>query len=353
MNSDGLGRRGRRAGLTLIEVLVVLAIIGILVGLVVPAVQSSREASRRLLCENNLKQIGLALQQFQSAHGHFPPAAPGQRRKDGETYGPHSHAPHVMLLPFLDQVPIYATLNFSLHFGDLCAQPDNETARTSHLAVFLCPSESSPLLSGPTGPNSYRANVSPSPYFWDLEVSDSLVEYPGGGGGAFTFLHTIGPANFTDGLSTTAMMSERLMGDGRDSVFTPNRDDWCLGWSDINYPPVDRLVPLCQRLPPGVPPHISSGGHTWFCADFEWTWYNHTVTPNWRGPGCKVDRCDILPEFSSNHGGIFGANSAHNGGVNCLLGDGSVRFVRDSIDLRVWRALSTRAGGESLGSSDF
>ena len=179
--------------------------------------------------------------------------------------------------------------------------------------------------------------------------------FPGGGGGAFTFLHNIGPADFTDGLSNTAMMSEKLMGDGDIDSFTAARDDWCLGWSSLNFPPGDVLIQLCQQIPPGVPPHASDGGSTWYCPDFQSTWYNHVVTPNYRGYSCRVDACDPPPTgpAGGNDGGIYGASSSHVGGVHCLLGDGSVRFIKDSIDLRAWRGLKHRAGGEPLSGGDF
>jgi prepilin-type N-terminal cleavage/methylation domain-containing protein len=339
----------RRVGMTLIELLVVIAIIGILVGLTLAAVQSARESGRRLQCENNLKQIGLALQQFEQAHGHFPPAEPGTT-EDGHIQTANWHAPQVMILPFLDQVSVYNAINFA-RFDGLCTIPENMTARAAHLSVFVCPSESSPLLKGLSGPTSYRASLGPSPYYWE----DLRRVFPGGGGGAFTFLHDIGPAAFADGLTNTAMMSEKLMGGGFVNSFTANRDDWCLGWASDIFPTGDALIPLCQQVPPGTPPHASDGGQTWYCPAFQSTWYNHVVVPNFRGYSCRVNACDPPPTgpAGGNDGGIYGASSGHGGGVYTLLGDGSVRFTKDSIDLSVWRALSTRAGGEPVSSGDF
>jgi Protein of unknown function (DUF1559) len=319
--------------------------------LIIPAVQSARESSRRLQCLENLKQIGIALGQFQGIHGVFPPAEPGKQSRNGRVVSANWHAPQVMLLPFVEQTSVYNAINFAI-FDGFCTVAENVTARAARLSTFVCPSESSSLLSGPTGPNSYRANVSPSPYYWDM--SSTAGVYPGGGGGAFTFLHDIGPSSFTDGLSNTVMMSEKLMGAGPRAAFTKNRDDWCLGWPNSNFPPADDLIRLCQQTPLGITHYVSGGGRTWYCPDFEWTWYNHVVTPNFRGFSCRVSACDLSsPDSDGDDGGIFGASSSHGGGVHCVLGDGSVRFIKDSIDLRTWRALSTRAGGEPVSSADY
>jgi prepilin-type N-terminal cleavage/methylation domain-containing protein len=339
-------------GFTLIEALVVIAIIGLLIGLIVPAVQSARESGRRLQCQNNLRQIGVALHSFQSQHGHYPPATPGQMLF-GRLSGPRAHAPHVSLLPFLDQAPLYNAVNTAVLSDGLCYCGENDTARTFKLAVFLCPSESSGLLrDSPTGPNSYRANVSPSPYQWD-ESAETVGHHPGGGGGAFPFLYTIQPRDFRDGLATTVMFSEKGMGDADDTRFTQARDFWAIGWPTADYPPGDQLITICRQLPESNPPHVSRGGRAWFSGGFDSTWYNHVVPPNWTGPGCKVDGALPTPEATGITGGILGASSSHPGGVHSLAGDGSVRFVRDSIATATWRALSTRSGGEPIAESDF
>lgn len=339
----------RSNGFTLIELLVVVAVVGILAALILSAVQNARDASRKLQCENNLKQIGVALQNFQSEHGYFPAAMEGEHSPQGlrEKY---IFAPHVWLLPYLDQATVYNSLNVSF-MDPLGDTPENDTARNTRIGLYLCPSETSPLMNAVPAPNSYRGDTGPSPYEWD-NLSTSGY-YPNGGGGPFPLLYHIGPNAFTDGLSNTVMMSEKLMGDDRESVFTPTRDFWTLGWpySNPNFPPGNQVISMCEKLPSSDPPHVSKGGRTWYISGFDSTLYNHLVPPNWNGPGCKVDGSFPSPDLSSNHGGIFGASGGHPGGVNCLMGDGSVRFIKNAININTWRALSSRAGGEVIDQS--
>ena len=332
-------------GFTVIEVLVVIAIIGILTGLTISAVQRSRESARRLQCLNNLRQISDAIHTFDTAHGHFPPAWPSQLEKGGVSIS-RLYSPQLQTLPFLDQDSVTKSINFTLSL-DLGDAPQNQTAQSARIAVFVCPSETSPVLWGRTGPSSYRANIGPSPYYWE-----SNPRYPGGGGGAFPISFVVRAAHFTDGLSQTAFLSEKLMGDDQDQIFTPNRDYWCAGLK-VPYPPVDVLIAICQQPPLGVPPHVSTGGHTWYVGTFDSTWYNHSVPPNSAVPGCKVNDAFPTPEQSGLFGGIFGASSLHGGGVNCLFGDGSGRFIKDSINIQVWRALSTRAKQEVVSGTVY
>src|SRR3954449_9247648 len=136
----------RRPAFTLIELLVVIAIIGVLIGLLLPAVQAAREAARRAHCVNNLKQMGLALASYESALGSFPSAYVGDPRAAGSAYGvtfpddnkngPPGFAWGALILPFMEQVPLHASLNFNLP----CWAPDNTTSARTKLSLFLCPS---------------------------------------------------------------------------------------------------------------------------------------------------------------------------------------------------------------------
>ena len=338
--------------MTLIELLVAVSIIGVLAGILIPAVMSAREAGRRMQCENNLHQLGVALNAFESAHGHFPSAAPGQIETVAGHTGlgiPRLHSPLLQILGFLDSQDVAQAANLTLP-SDNGDRPENETAMSVHLSVFLCPSETSPLLQGSMGPASYRVNLGPGPYITD-DADHPIGKHPWGGMGAFRFGHVVRPAEFTDGLNQTVMMSEKLMGDGAAAWFTPIRDYWCVGLSELNYPTADDLVAICSQPPSLNPPHVSTGGRSWYTSGFDDTFYNHTVTPNSRVPGCKVNGTYPTPDTSGNFGGVFGASSLHGGGVNCLMGDGSVRFAKDSVNLQVWRAASTRSGGE--GNAQF
>ncbi len=342
-----INRRSMRPAVTVIELLVILSIIGLIAAMILPAIMSSRQAARQVQCTNNLRQLGVALQGFQTAERHFPAGAPGVIETIGKKSRiamPHEHSPLLQILPYLGQYNVFRTANLGLRydFGDA---PENATAMNVHLSVFLCPLETSPLLSDRTGPTSYRVNLGPGPYLLDMSMKP-IGDYPGGGKGAFVFGRALAPAAFRDGLSNTAFISEKLMGDDNPAVFTPSRDFWCAGLPGPDYPGADTLVAICASLPPGVPPHVSIGGRSWYTAGFDTTFYNHVVTPNARGASCKIEGTEPTPETSGNFGGVFGASSLHASGVNVMTGDGAVRFVKDSINVAVWRALSTRAGGE-------
>lgn len=342
-------------GITLVELLVVVAIIGLLIGLALPAVQGAREAARRAQCANNLKQMGVAINAFESQNGYFPPAAPPSYPENGEWYIGRDVSVHAQVLPFLDQRALYDSINHSLG-SDQGSEPENITVQGTRLEVFVCPSESSWVASSFPGPNSYRVNIGPSPYYWvgNMLVTDPPVQLADGLG-AFRFGPPTKPSDFTDGLSLTTFLSERRMGDGRSESFSPTRDYWGIGLSKrLPFPPFETILPLCQALPSRRFPHVSDGGSTWYVAGFHSTWYNHTLVPNSPIPGCKINGSTPSPadRDSGNYGGLFGASSGHNGGVHVLFGDGSLRFVRDSISPQVWSALSTRSGREPVNSNE-
>jgi prepilin-type processing-associated H-X9-DG protein len=320
---------------------VVIAIIGLLIALILPAVMAAREAGRRAECLNHLKQMMLAASSFQTANGHFPPDGPPDKGSDSANPSVcRQVAPHLELLPYIDQVPLYHSINFELAC-DAGETPQNRTAGATRVAVFLCPSEGSQLLSMRPAPNSYRANRGSAPYTWD----DSVL--PWGGFGPFQVGYYIRPPMIRDGLAQTAFFSERRLGSGLGAgAFDPARDHWCLGIILKPFPSTDALLATCGKVPSPVQSCNDAGG-SWYPDGYGQTAYNHTITPNYRIPACKIDPCPT-PEMSSNSGGLFGATSEHPGGVHVAMGDGSVRFARDSIDLRVWHALATRAGGETI-----
>ncbi len=201
----------RRAGFTLIELLVVVAIVGLLAGLVLPAVQSAREAARRADCSNRLRQIGLGLGAHLAARSMFPSGmwAGTARYPDSTRGGPVS--PQCQLLPYLEQRAIYDQLNFSVTFP--ATTPANQTIASSVLAAFLCPSD----LSTPYSGTSYRACVGAQPFEFDSSP---------GGAGSFPGLDPLRPADFLDGLSQTVGFSERVHGSGADRRLDRFRDVW-------------------------------------------------------------------------------------------------------------------------------
>jgi prepilin-type N-terminal cleavage/methylation domain-containing protein len=214
----------RQRGFTLIEMLVVVSIIGLLAALVLPAVQSSREAARRAQCANNLKQIGVALHNYQSSYGTFPYNL-GLPRVDpvrGRPFyiGERRYSALTRLLPYLEQQPLFASINFSVEtypqdeLSDF-PFPQNLTAYETRLAAFLCPTDAAP---GPTPYGcSYRGNHGLGPHY------GTTTESYDSGNGFYSFPGALGPYSFPDGLSHTVAYSERLRGSGEEGAFSSTK----------------------------------------------------------------------------------------------------------------------------------
>ena len=351
LNSSSDDSRYRRLGFTLVELLVVIAIIGILVGLLLPAVQAAREAARRMQCSNNQKQIGLALHNYVSAHRVFPfgkgPSYPG-----APVYARWSQ--HALFLPFIEQSALYNTIDFRfppetpgmggvVAFMPAYINPSGVNAASCRTPVpgFFCPSDSAPTDVW-QAQNNYVGNQGG----WLCDRSDQ----PGASTdvspsetqtGVFYFLSKVRPADVVDGLSNTVFFSEKIRGQG-----SPNpRTDLFI------IPHQTSLVATfnaCSGLNTSTATPLSSKwGYSWVMGENCCTQYNHVATPNSNSCGGTG-----FPGSMTNMAMQVSAASRHAGGVQCMLGDGSVRFVANSIDLVVWRALGSRASGEVASLED-
>jgi prepilin-type N-terminal cleavage/methylation domain-containing protein/prepilin-type processing-associated H-X9-DG protein len=303
----------RRYAFTLIELLVVIAIIGILIGLLLPAIQKVREAANRAKCQNNLKQIGLAIHNFESANGFFPHGA-------GVCCTPTGPNWTVAILPFVEQGNQSNALNLTVSEG--LRNPVNASAVQRVIPLFICPTDpasNAPIMTrfaahnaspaqalwypasmGPTHMDQcpFCTSGTPSPsnfccqgYNFGTNGNAALGIAPGTFAGMFgrTTVTTIAISNVTDGLSNTIMVGETLPGQ---CTF--------IGVYSQNFPLSGTSIPLN---------HMESA-----------------VDSNW------FRTC--------------GYKSLHPGGANFVMGDGSVRFVAEAIDYRTYNALGTRAGGE-------
>jgi prepilin-type N-terminal cleavage/methylation domain-containing protein/prepilin-type processing-associated H-X9-DG protein len=337
----------RGGGFTLIELLVVVIIIGLLAALVVPAVQSAREASRRLQCANNLKQVGLALHNYVAQQNVFPginlntALAPGTQ----VYYSSYSFSPFARMLPQLDQFPLYNAINFSLPPIEGAAL--GHTAMTASLGLLLCPSDPQPPVAG-YGRANYRFNLGPT-IFWAPGTSYPLSE-----SGPFTMHVVYPPAAFADGLSATVGASERLEGDWVKGPFKLGGDAVYLATAT---PPAispalwdaDQAIRFCSGLSFSLP-QDSRGGECWLLSGLHFTDYNHCASPNMKIPDCALNTAKVASLWDrTNEEGVFKASSHHPGGVNAMMMDGSVRFCTDGVNLNIWRAVATRSGGEAVG----
>jgi prepilin-type N-terminal cleavage/methylation domain-containing protein/prepilin-type processing-associated H-X9-DG protein len=335
----------RRSGFTLIELLVVIAIIGVLVSLLLPAVQSAREAARRVQCTNNLKQLGLAVHNYEGTNGVLPPAL--TIRGSGTTvswFGGWSV--HGRVLPFLEQNNTFNSINFNVSYS----HPDNTTVSGLTVSAFICPSEPKtqpvPHSFGLAGVTNYGWNMGDW-YVW------------GGFNGAanrapFQVNLSRRWADFTDGTGATILASE---------VKTNQaylRD--CGGLSRVNTP---GNVPAPNADPATVAPEYNAGcnlqvtGHTeWVDGHVHQAGFTTAWTPNRRTARASTPAQDL--DLNGQREAIGGptyaaitSRSYHPGGVNALFGDGSVRFLKNSVDGNAWRALGSMAGGEVLSSDAY
>ena len=342
-----------RRAFTLIELLVVIAIIGVLVALLLPAVQAAREAARRAQCTNNLKQLGLASHNYISSYGVLPPGkVPAYFNIPGAaTYARWS--PQASLLQFIEQGNVFNSLNFALPpvtpamngvvstFMPAYSDPNGEnmTGCSTQINTFLCPSDAPPV-AGWNGSINYLGNT--GTYVCDLGdqnqctvCTDSPVPH-----GIFYFGSGVKMADVTDGTSNTAFMAEKRRGQG-----TPNFKTDLLIMP--NQPTLDLTYQTCTALPTGSPPLTSVQGISWSLADMCCTTYNHVSTPN-------RSSCAGFPNKGMvNMSMQVPPSSLHPGGVNVLFGDGSVRFLKDTVSLPTWRALGTRDGGEAISADAY
>jgi prepilin-type N-terminal cleavage/methylation domain-containing protein/prepilin-type processing-associated H-X9-DG protein len=324
-------------GFTIVELLVAISIIAVLLAITLPAIQGARERSRRMQCEARLKQFGLAIQAFEGTHGTYPTAQRVTKSQPMVTSG-HAYAPHVFLLPYLDAQTLARKIDTSRE-QTYVRDPArlDETARTE-LPVFLCPSDS-----GVRG-NSYRYCTGTGPGSFESPITP-------GGDGVFLLLKTYRAAEIRDGISSTIAMAEKLRSTGNLGVFGPE-DYWYSGVFEVTgaIPEADEMVTVCASLsgkPSVWQPHV---GGTWYLTAYDYTLYNHAVTPNSRVIDCSTQ---LFYDTARSGDGVFKASSRHTGGVNCVFLDGHTRFVNDQIDLAVWRAVGTRAGAESIGASEL
>jgi prepilin-type N-terminal cleavage/methylation domain-containing protein/prepilin-type processing-associated H-X9-DG protein len=325
--------RGRAAGFTLIELLVVIAVIGLLIALLLPAVQAAREAARRADCSNRLKQIGLALADYENTYRIYPP---------GEI-GTNEASTLPLILPFLGELAVWESYNFSV---GLNLTAENLTARQKTLGCFQCPSQPSrrPL----TFPFICPDGCGVTNFVQSIgNHASSHTPY-----GLFGRNYGARVREVVDGLSKTAAFSEIALGPSTDGggagfIFPATSPEhltvalqvplatWPAG-TDADVIP----VPECQNYS-----HVNfvDRGKQYYRGVLALTNYTHTVPPNWQNRDCLR-----WPAVSHGH---LAARSYHDGGVNVVMADGSVHFVSNTIDLRVWRALGSKAGNESVGSS--
>jgi prepilin-type N-terminal cleavage/methylation domain-containing protein/prepilin-type processing-associated H-X9-DG protein len=326
------------AAFTLIELLVVIAIIAVLIALLLPAVQAAREGARRAQCVNNLKQLSLAMHNYHDVYL----ALPLGRTLQAGTYRPFSQQARV--LGYMEQSNVFNTLNFSVSSYDTA----NATGAAMSVNSFLCPSDQVPLIpSGQVltgfgwGGINYRANEGTGVAMWygadDVSGVNASLPPPNG---LFFSSTLIRLADVTDGTSNTAAFSEHVLGDFSNSVITEMSDTFQPGTYPAN---ADQAVAQCRAASILT---VSTQGYSNVGAP--WVYGYHSTTSYWHSGPPNTRSCMFPPSRI-----MTVANSRHPGGVNVGLADGSVRFVKSTVNLQAWRALGTRNGYEVLSADSY
>ena len=307
----------RRKAFTLIEIVVVLAILGVVFTLVLAAVQASRESARRASCAKNLREFGVALNGYASVNRRYP--------KDGYL---DSFSFVVEILPYIGRPNLFNSMNFRVSSYDRNVYP-NDSARSISLDVFLCPADRG-RGAGHRGCINYAGNM-----------GSGVLKF--GYNGAFVLqAKDATMAVFTDGTSQTAAMSEWILGMTSSDVRDPNRTVFETPKRLRN---LDEFADDCHHLDaPHATPSVMAKGFDWIIAEFGHSLYNHVLPPN--------DKSCL--NGSAIQEGAWTAGSRHaGGGAYVLFVDGHVQWVEQGVSREIWQALGSRNGGETISADSY
>lgn len=328
-----------RRAFTLIELLVVIAIVGILIALVLPAVQAAREAARRTQCRNNLKQIGLALHNFHGVYNVFPPGrfvnpVDGQGR---------CFSAYARLLPYLEANTLFVQIDFNYNPED----PVNASVLNQTIPYFQCPSDQHERLQGNSAVHNYPLSTGTTYPVSSRNSNSTPVT------GVFFENSKVGFAQITDGSAQTVCISETIIAEGGPTIWdgvSPTNGFVLTEGNDNGYngPELTDYASQCSGA--GLMLQQTRGSR-WLYGAPGHSMYNHMRAPNDGGVDCRggiphSNKTDALWRALSLN---VAARSRHPGGVHALFCDGHVQFISDEINVTAWQALGSRAGSEVAG----
>jgi prepilin-type N-terminal cleavage/methylation domain-containing protein len=346
-------RRSRLRGFTLIELLVVIAIIAVLIALLLPAVQQAREAARRTQCRNNLKQFGLALHNYLDAFRAFPPGA--TIRPDDVPMGDWQFfaTPTALLLPYFEQGNLFNAYDMRESWD---TQPNDVTIAGGNTAVFECPTST-----GPSTPQFFQAKAKSIKYIYNRGINDATCDnhlnIPAREKGPFGLGYALKAQDFSDGMSNTIMMGEGTHG----GTWRLCRGTGCTAAATISATTIGIFGGNAQAGDFYDPAQI------WSVPEYSNEYYfavgggfvttsifgctidplnKNPVTDTLWEPLSNWTNCDSSLTDPMRVSSVSNFRSDHTGGGFFLVGDGSVTFITESIDLTVYRNLSTHQGGE-------
>ena len=327
----------------MIELLVVIAIIAVLIALLLPAVQAAREAARRAQCTNNLKQIGIALHNYEGSNNMLPAGRYGY---------PYLWSSLAQLLSSIEAANFYNAINFSFPSEtNQLPYPANTTVESAVIQVFLCPSDGQVRVDPNFGGTNYVTNSGTGTFNngnFNIVAGASLPDGPFFNTSRTTF------AAITDGLSNTAGFGETTMGTGTNtspgsSPASNAKRQFALfnasGYLTGSLAPSMFLPPNTYLSACSTPDQWSGDrGREWSRGSFVMTSYNHFYPPNSQYPDCTD---------AGRNAAVTGPRSFHPGGVNMLFLDGHVQFLKNTVGLPVFRGISTIGGGEIISADSF
>ncbi len=327
-------RRFQRAAFTLVELLIVIAIIAILSALLLPAIQSGRESARRVACSNNMRQIGIAITSFETAKKRMPPGSVSKEYASvpSTPWTFYRWSTLATVSPYLENTAAYNSLDLDkpLYTATFTVTPENVRGSQTKVPTFLCPSDQYRRLHASFAPTNYNVCAGTG-----IDGGTPIKT-----DGIFYVNSETRVSEIIDGLSNTCMVSESLLGVSGQADKDPKR-----AYKFTLVSPLRDLA--CDR--PISYNYTDPRGFSWTNGEYRTTLYNHYYVPNSRLNDCMSVYLGGTPSIRYTPFGWKAARSLHVGGINAVFADCSTHSINEAIDPTVWKALGSRASRDSIG----